>query len=184
MFFISSLISVYTLANLQADERYQSRISELETKQSGLISSTADTNKEQVSAKEVVAIMNTERAKAGLSPLAENPRLNDSAKLKNQDMIERKYWEHNAPDGTQPWVFFAKVGYQYKKAGENLACNFRLSSAVVQGWMDSPTHRANVLDPEFADVGVAYDTQVPGVKNRSGEGCLNLITAHYGTPIK
>ena len=69
-------------------------------------------------------------------------------------MVDRDYWAHVAPDGTQPWSFFARFGYKYRYAGENLARDFSSAGAVVDAWMNSPTHRDNILNPKYKEIGI------------------------------
>ena len=64
-------------------------------------------------------------------------------------MIAKNYWAHNAPDGASPWSFFKNVGYRYLYAGENLARDFGDSASVVNAWMNSPTHRDNLLSGRY-----------------------------------
>lgn len=99
--------------------------------------------------------INEARSNAELPPLKENIRLNQSAQLKADDMQKKGYWAHNAPDGTEPWVFFEKVGYTYTKAGENLAKCYKTPAQAVQAWIDSPTHYDNIVgDYEEAGFGM------------------------------
>jgi uncharacterized protein YkwD len=85
---------------------------------------------------------NDQRASNGLGPLTINSALNSSAQSKANDMIARDYWAHNTPDGQEPWVFFDTAGYNYQKAGENLAYGFSTSNDTVIGWMNSPSHQS------------------------------------------
>jgi len=98
---------------------------------------------------------NKERADAGQLSLNLDNKLIKAAYLKAQDMFDRQYWAHNAPDGTEPWKWFGDVGYNYDMAGENLAKNFTSSGAVMIAWMNSPEHKANVLKDDYQDVGFA-----------------------------
>lgn len=98
---------------------------------------------------------NKVRAAQGDKPLTLNPQLVEAASLKAKDMFEQQYWAHVAPDGTTPWQWFGAVDYSYAVAGENLAKNFTNSGSVVSAWLDSPTHRDNVLKNEYTEVGFA-----------------------------
>lgn len=98
---------------------------------------------------------NEERQKAGLAELVLNPELNKSAKLKCDDMVSRNYWSHNTPDGVEPWNFFREVGITYTNAGENLAYGYEDANSAVAGWMDSQTHKDNILTSVYTDVGFA-----------------------------
>lgn len=96
--------------------------------------------------------VNSERIKAGLSPLTLNYYLNQSAADKCADMAEYNYWAHENPNGTSPWYFVGKY-VRYRTAGENLAKEFHTTAGLVRGWMSSPTHRDNIVKPEFTQVG-------------------------------
>lgn len=98
---------------------------------------------------------NHERILNGLSPLRENPMLSAAAQAKAQDMFEKGYWAHFGPNGETPWQFILAQGYEYEYAGENLAKSFLDSKSVVVAWMNSPTHRDNILNNHYSDVGYA-----------------------------
>lgn len=98
---------------------------------------------------------NAKRQESGLSSLRLNDTLSQAAAAKAADMFANNYWAHNSPSGKTPWDFVNASGYKYTLAGENLAKNFQTSDGVVDAWMASPTHRANVLKPGYADVGFA-----------------------------
>ncbi len=126
----------------------------------------------------LLGLTNQQRVTAGLQPLHANTELAASATAKAQDMITRDYWAHFAPDGTSPWYFISQSGYKYTRAGENLAMDFGTDQAVMDGWMNSPTHRANILNPYYVDVGFAV---VEG--QLQGHDTL-LVVAHYGAPAE
>lgn len=109
----------------------------------------------QISDRELLNITNYERAKEGLPPLTINSKLTEAAKKKGAHMIQNDYWAHFAPDGTSPWDFIKSEGYEYTYAGENLAKGFTTSYDAVKGWMESPTHRANILSKQYDEVGFA-----------------------------
>ena len=96
---------------------------------------------------------NKQRVENGLKPLKYNVTLDKAAQDKAADMAGKNYWAHNTPDGKEPWIFFDNAGYKYYKAAENLAYGFADSNTTVIGWMNSPSHRANVLDPDLVEVG-------------------------------
>lgn len=108
-----------------------------------------------ISSQVMLLLINQDRQTYKLLPLALNENLSQAALLKAQDMLDRNYWAHSAPDGTNPWVFIQKAGYKYTYAGENLARGFTKSEDVVRAWMKSPTHRTNILSPNYQDVGFA-----------------------------
>lgn len=142
------------------------------TEQSGSVLAYA-TN---VSVSDLAVHTNTARAQNGLGTLGLNGLLNNSAQTKANDMIARNYWAHNTPDGTQPWWFFTNAGYQYSNAGENLAYGFADSSSTMNGWMNSPGHKANVLG-SFTEVGFGIAS---GANYQGGEN--TVVVAHYATP--
>lgn len=104
---------------------------------------------------ELIELTNKKRAEKGLSSLKHNPKLDQAAKLKAADMFSDDYWAHVAPDGTDPWHWFKQAGYDYYMAGENLARDFNTSAGVVSAWMASPTHRENLMQKEFKEIGMA-----------------------------
>lgn len=110
-----------------------------------------------MSVQELLQLTNKERAKDGLPILQLNDELSQAAKLKAQDMFAKNYWAHNATDGTTPWYFIEKAGYTYVYAGENLAKGFTTSKDAVVAWMESPTHRDNVLSENYSDIGFAIE---------------------------
>lgn len=127
-----------------------------------------------VTAADLLANTNEERANNGIKPLKVNSKLSDAAYMKAQDMLRQQYWAHVAPDGTTPWQWLAKVGYNYASAGENLARNFTSSDAAVTAWMASPEHRKNILGAQYSEVGFAT---IEGVLDGKS---TTLIVALYG----
>lgn len=112
--------------------------------------------------KKVIELTNIEREKVGLSPVIENEALNKAAQAKAANMFEENYWAHFAPSGKSPWDFILGAGYKFTFAGENLAKNFSEDTDVVEAWMASPSHRENLLNPKYRDIGIAV---VEGVLN-------------------
>lgn len=102
----------------------------------------------------VVDITNQERQAVGLGDLKINEALRKAAQAKAQDMAEKSYFAHNSPDGKNPWYWIDQTGYTYKSAGENLAVNFDYSKDVVDAWMNSPTHRANIVKAKYQEIGI------------------------------
>ena len=103
----------------------------------------------------VVEITNQKRGEQGLSPLAINSQLNEAAQRKAGDMFAFNYWSHISPSGRSPWSFFQEAGYKYLYAGENLARDFMDSQAVIEAWMNSSTHRDNLLNKNYQEIGLA-----------------------------
>lgn len=130
-----------------------------------------------VTAQKLYELTNKERAAHNLSTLQYNDNLSDAARQKGADMFEKNYWAHYGPQGETPWDFILESGYQYEYAGENLAKNFLFSDDVVSAWMDSPTHKENILRKEYTDVGFAVTN---GVLN--GEE-TTLVVQMFGAPL-
>src|SRR5207302_5413693 len=105
-----------------------------------------------IAAQDLLNLTNQERQKNGLAPLVMNDQLTNAAKMKAQDMFALNYWAHNSPTGTMPWDFIKKAGYDYEFAGENLARGFTSAPDIVTAWMNSPSHRENMLSPHYKDV--------------------------------
>lgn len=108
-----------------------------------------------ISTEELLFLTNQKRAENGLPPLSLNPELSSAASAKASNMFSNNYWAHFAPDGTSPWYFIKQSGYNYVYAGENLAKGFTTSGETVNAWMNSPSHRDNVLNKNYSDVGFA-----------------------------
>lgn len=125
---------------------------------------------------ELLAATNVEREKVGAGDLQISAPLSDAAFLKAQNMFSEQYWAHVSPSGVQPWKWFGDVGYNYSYAGENLAKNYPTADATVTAWMNSATHRENLLKNQYVDVGFAV---VSGTLN--GEQ-TTLVVALYGAP--
>lgn len=147
-----------------------------------------------ISQGELVNLVNQQRAANGLSALSENAALDDAARRKAADMLAKNYWAHFAPDGsTSPWTFIKDAGYSYTYAGENLAKGFTDPTSVVNAWMNSPTHRDNLLSSKYNDVGFAIVTgnlegeetvlivQMFGSKN--AESTANVSPAQEAEPV-
>lgn len=103
----------------------------------------------------LVGAANKTRVEANVGSLVENDLLKEAAQLKANDMATREYFSHKTPEGEDPWIFLEKAGYKYLSAGENLAINFSDSKKVHNAWMNSSTHRANILQPKFTEIGIA-----------------------------
>ncbi|MFJ4201378.1 CAP domain-containing protein [Streptomyces sviceus] len=107
-------------------------------------------------ADDVVVLTNRERARAGLPPLAVDPLLARAAQAYSTDMAVRAFYSHTSPEGTQPWDRAAAAGSARRSIGENIACGQRSAAEVVEGWMNSPGHRANILKPDFTHIGIGF----------------------------
>ena len=103
----------------------------------------------------LTSYINEGRQAAGISPLSENNKLAYAAYLKAQNMVQEQYFNHNSPSGASPWQWFLKAGYEYEYAGENLAVGFYDSKEVYTAWLASPSHRENLLNPKYTEIGTA-----------------------------
>lgn len=121
---------------------------------------------------------NAERTAHSLGSLALSGTLNQAAQNKANDMVTRDYWSHNTPDGQAPWTFITAVGYGYQTAGENLAYGFTAASETITGWMNSPGHRANILNTSFSEVGFG----IANSPNYVGSGPQTVVVAMYALP--
>ena len=119
--------------------------------QGGILGYASDITVEQI-----LTLTNQHRLDAGLPALKLDDRLADAARRKAADMFTFNYWAHvNPQNNRQPWYFFDVVGYQYRYAGENLGRDFGTTAPLVQAWIDSPTHRDNLLSSRYQDTGIA-----------------------------
>lgn len=103
----------------------------------------------------LVDLANDDRAASNLNDLRINPKLVAAAQAKANDMAEKGYFAHQTPEGYDSWHWFEIVGYDYTHAGENLAVNFSESADVERAWMESPTHRRNILNENYTEIGIA-----------------------------
>jgi len=131
-----------------------------------------------ISPEEVIRLTNARRAESGLAPLTQSPTLSQAALAKGNDMLAKGYWAHFAPDGTSPWNFFLNFGYKYKYAGENLARDFADASTAVSAWMNSPTHRENILNPNYRDIGIGV------VEGNLLGADTTIIVQFFGSPLQ
>jgi hypothetical protein len=128
-----------------------------------------------VSVEKIFQIVNQERQKEGLAPLNFSQELSQAATRKASDMFEKNYWAHISPNGTTPWKFILEADYDYLYAGENLAKDFNYSEDIVEAWMKSPTHRANILKKEYSDLGLAV------INGRLNGAETTLIVQEFGS---
>ncbi|MEK7510958.1 MAG: CAP domain-containing protein [Patescibacteria group bacterium] len=124
----------------------------------------------------LVDLTNEDREDEELSTLTINPLLVAAAQAKADDMAAKGYFAHTSPEGVAPWHWFQQAGYGFSYAGENLAVDFRDSEDVAQAWMESPTHRANILNGNFTEIGIA--TAVGEYRGREA----TFVVQMFGTP--
>jgi uncharacterized protein YkwD len=130
-------------------------------------------------ATEIVRQINQTRISHGAGQVAENALLNKSASLKAADMIRRNYWAHAAP-GADPWATIKQVGYPYVYIGENLAYgqygSVTPEKVVLESWLNSSGHKANMLNPRFKEIGIA----VQKAATYNGRANVYVIVTQYG----
>jgi len=126
----------------------------------------------------IIELTNQKRLASGLSPVRENSLLSEAARRKAGDMFAFNYWAHTSPSGRDPWSFFKEVGYKYLYAGENLARDFHDPESVVDAWMNSPSHRENVMNAKYQEIGVAVvDGTLQGIQT-------TLVVQLFGAQVK
>ncbi|MFJ7970267.1 CAP domain-containing protein [Psychrobacillus sp. NPDC096389] len=103
---------------------------------------------------QVVDLVNSERAKAGLKALQIDTKLTESAQAKSQDMKNKNYFSHTSPTYGSPFDQMKSFGIEYKSAGENIAMGQHGATEVMDAWMKSPGHKANILNPSYTHIGV------------------------------
>jgi len=131
----------------------------------------------EITVEKVLDQTNRERQIQALPPLRFNSTLAQSARLKAEDMFATNYWAHTSPAGVSPWKFIRDSGYKYSIAGENLAKDFYDTESLMKAWMNSPTHRDNIIHAKYEEVGIAVvDGVLGGIKT-------TLVVQHFGTPL-
>lgn len=105
---------------------------------------------------EVVRLVNKIRQQNGLNPLTQNWELSRVARYKSQDMLDKHYFSHTSPTYGTPFQMMKAFGLSYRTAGENIAMGYATPQAVVNGWMNSSGHRANILNASYKQIGVGY----------------------------
>lgn len=129
-----------------------------------------------VTTNSIITLTNQARQEQNLAKLKTNALLTKAAESKAQDMVKQQYFAHISPKGTSPWTWFKQAGYSYSYAGENLAIDYVSSEDVIAAWLNSPTHRSNLLGKKYQDIGVAV---VSGKIN----GATSLVVVQmFGTP--
>jgi uncharacterized protein YkwD len=132
---------------------------------------------EDIISASVISASNLKRKEGGLKNLNESEALNQMALIKLQDMIKNDYFSHDSPDGDNLKDLAQKAGYEYLMIGENLAIGgFRSNADLVEAWMQSPTHRANIMNPKYAEIGVAVG------KTTYENQPAWLVVEHFGLP--
>ena len=126
---------------------------------------------------DIIELSNSAREQLNRKPLNTNTKLMNAAQMKAEDMAKQKYFAHTAPDGTVAWDYFKKVGYAYEVAGENLAITNETADAVINGWLNSPTHRDNLLSKQYTDFGIG----MASFGDYQGHRDTSVVVALYGS---
>ena len=101
-------------------------------------------------------LINEQRTANGLAPLTISSDLSVKARIKSRDMLENRYFDHNSPTYGSPFDLMKSLGITYRSAGENIAMGYRTAEAVVNAWMNSSGHRANILSTSYQSFGIGY----------------------------
>ena len=104
----------------------------------------------------VIELVNQERAKNNLKPLKADVALTKGARLKSEDMRDKGYFSHTSPTYGSPFAMMTSLGIKWQAAGENIASGYRTPESVMQGWMNSPGHRANILSTKWSKMGTGF----------------------------
>lgn len=142
--------------NVQLPEGEHGQSTEKPNDEAG--TATAEEVKTTEQAKAVLKIVNQERAKYGLKPLVISSKLTDVATVKAKDMADKGYFDHTSPTYGSPFDMLKHFGVQYTAAGENIAAGQKDATEVMNSWMNSSGHRANILNANYEQIGIGYTT--------------------------
>ncbi len=130
-----------------------------------------------ITADNILSLTNQSRKQFGAASLTLNSQLTQAAQNKANDMLAKQYFAHTTPDGLSPWDFIAAAGYKFQAAGENLAVNFLQAEEVEAAWMNSPGHRANLLNTTFSEIGI-------GIARGEYQGNkVTFVVQEFGQPL-
>lgn len=110
--------------------------------------------KKKITPESIFYYSNLERSENNIKTLSMSGVLEKAAQKKAEDMAQRRYFSHIGPDDKEPWKWIQEENYAYLMAGENLAVSFNYPSSVVEAWMDSPSHKDNLLNSDFGEMGI------------------------------
>jgi len=105
----------------------------------------------------LLELINQDRSVYGLPALTPDGRLTEAAGMKAEHMLANDYFAHTSPQGVRPWEFLDQAGFPYRSAGENLALNYQNAYELIEDFMQSPSHRANLLSADFQEIGIAIN---------------------------
>lgn len=130
-----------------------------------------------ITSSQIIALSNQARKEQGMTLVKSNGALARAAQAKAQDMIAKNYFAHISPSNVSPWYWYKQAGYKYAYAGENLAIDYVNASDVVAAWLKSPSHRRNLLNTRFQDIGVAVATgKINGAESV-------IVVQMFGAPV-
>lgn len=118
--------------------------------------SSSQTSADEQVANDILALVNSERAKVGCPPVTVAAKLVDAAQAHSADMAIHNYFSHTSLDGTSASQRVTRAGYAWSMTGENIAAGYATAAQVMQGWMESSGHRANILRCSYTEMGVGY----------------------------
>jgi uncharacterized protein YkwD len=130
-------------------------------------------------ANRVIALTNLQRQQVGLAPLKANPVLAAVAQSHTENMVVKDFYAHQDPSGLKAPDRIRKAGYNYLAAAENIGVGYNTADSVVQAWMNSPGHRANIMNPNLQEIGVGFYFM------ENDPGSVNYRyywTQNFGTP--
>lgn len=129
-----------------------------------------------ITAQNIIDLTNQTRVNLGVTTLRANEKLTNAATEKAQDMLAKQYFAHTSPQGMTPWDWLNKVDYEYVYSGENLAVHYTTAEDTQDGWLASPTHRANIVSARYTEIGI-------GVANgQFEESDATIVVQFFGTP--
>jgi len=123
---------------------------------------------------QVFILLNAERTNRGIAPLTRNAKLDSAAQRHSNDMACNNFFDHTGSDGSSPWDRMDQAGYNWIRAAENIAAGYSTPASVVAGWMNSSGHKANILNVDLKDIGIAY-------AYKSGTTYGHYWTTDFGT---
>lgn len=138
----------------------------------------SSTNVAVISPSNLLNVTNEQRELNNDQPLTLNQSLDQAAQQKANSMVSQNYWSHISPSGQTPWDIILASGYKFQTAGENLAYGFNSGDDVLNAWMASPDHRANVLDSNYSNVGFG----VARSNDYQNKGPETVVVAMYASP--
>jgi uncharacterized protein YkwD len=161
---------------VQSDQPYDPTLlgSAVNKPASGSSSCAGSTANAASFATEVIRLVNVQRANAGLGALTSQSQLTQAAQTHASDMGCRFFMSHTGSDGSTPDVRIARAGYVYSWWGENVASGFSTPADVMTAWMNSPSHRDNILNPNFTQIGIGYMYNSADTTNYYHYWCMTL----------